>query len=434
MDILWPVDKRFSPFAPGAGTPPFYLAGRQSLIEDFDITMYRLERGRSGAGPLITGPRGSGKTVLLNALAAQARARGWYVGRSEVIPTAPLSALIALIAHEALHEMSRGNRVTEGVRRALGVLKAFTSVSAMGVSLSIDVDAVRGKADTGIFEHDLRQLIAELGQLAKSQGTGVAFILDEVQALPEREFDALNSALHDAAQQRLPVTLVSAGLFPSWQSGKSRSDPSRVTTYAGRVSTNTFTRLEPLSDHDSRLALMRTIEFENASFEPYALDQAVRFCEGSCWLLQLLGETAWIIADRSPIDDRAVEAAERAVDAKLAEVFFPRLLRGLESNDVLLLAEIARRGPAPALFRDIFPNSAADRDLEKAAANIVAFLAGHDLVVCYPPGGYIGHDFMINFSVPRLGEYLRRRGVISGRVDPFRGMSRQEALLRRRNW
>jgi AAA ATPase domain len=132
MDILRAVDKRSSPFAPGAGTPPLYLAGRQSLIEDFDITMHRLERGRSGTGPLITGPRGSGKTVLLNTLAARARTRGWYVGRSEVIPTAPLSALIALIAHEALREMTRGNLVTEGVRRALGVLKAFTSVSAMG--------------------------------------------------------------------------------------------------------------------------------------------------------------------------------------------------------------------------------------------------------------------------------------------------------------
>ena len=396
--------------------------------------MHRLERGRSGAGPLITGPRGSGKTVLLNTLAARARAHGWYVGRTEVIPGAPLSALVALIAHEALREMTRGNVVTEGVKRALGVLKAFTSVSAMGVSLSIDVDAVRGKADTGIFEHDLRQLIAELGQLAKSQGAGFAFVLDEVQALPEREFDALNAALHDASQRQLPVTLVSAGLFPSWQSGGDSGDPSRVTTYAGRVSTTTFTRLEPLSDHDSRLALTRTAELENASFEPYALDLAVLFCEGSCWLLQLLGETVWTIAHGSPIGRNAVQDAVRAVDTKLAEVFFPRLLRGLEPNDVLLLDEIAQRGPAPALFRDIFPESAADRDVEKLAANIVAFLAGHDLVVCYPPGHYIGHDFMIAFSVPRLGEYLRRRGAIGGHVDPFRGMSRSEALLQRRHW
>jgi hypothetical protein len=101
---------------------------------------------------------------------------------------------------------------------------------------------------------------------------------------------------------------------------------------------------------------------------------------------------------------------------------------------VLLLGEIAQRGPAPALFRDIFPDSAADRDLEKAAANIVAFLAGQDLVVCYPPGDYIGEDFVIAFSVPRLGEYLRKRRVIGGRVDPCRGMSRSEALRRRRFW
>jgi hypothetical protein len=46
----------------------------------------------------------------------------------------------------------------------------------------------------------------------KSHGKGVVFILDEVQFLNLREFEALIAALHKTIQRRLPITLVAAGL------------------------------------------------------------------------------------------------------------------------------------------------------------------------------------------------------------------------------
>ena len=60
------MDPRKNPFAPGAGTKPSALVGRDSEIESFDILLERLEKGYSEQSMIITGLRGVGKTVLLD--------------------------------------------------------------------------------------------------------------------------------------------------------------------------------------------------------------------------------------------------------------------------------------------------------------------------------------------------------------------------------
>ena len=67
-----------NPFKPTAGMTPPVLVGRESVIDDF---MDGLDEGPGAPGHLmrITGPRGSGKTVLLTALGDIATRRGWSV-------------------------------------------------------------------------------------------------------------------------------------------------------------------------------------------------------------------------------------------------------------------------------------------------------------------------------------------------------------------
>ncbi|MGH7911979.1 MAG: ATP-binding protein, partial [Candidatus Dormibacteraceae bacterium] len=67
-----------NPFHPSFGVSPPLLAGRDRLIREF---MDGIDDG-PGAAPratLYTGPRGSGKTVLLNAIEDCVRERGWLV-------------------------------------------------------------------------------------------------------------------------------------------------------------------------------------------------------------------------------------------------------------------------------------------------------------------------------------------------------------------
>jgi hypothetical protein len=67
-----------NPFKPSFGVSPPVLVGREKLIEEF---VEGLEDGPGSAAraTIYTGARGSGKTVMLNAVEGRARELGWLV-------------------------------------------------------------------------------------------------------------------------------------------------------------------------------------------------------------------------------------------------------------------------------------------------------------------------------------------------------------------
>ena len=53
-----------NPYAPGAGTPPPELAGRDAILADAKLAIERNKGGRSARSFMFVGLRGVGKTVL----------------------------------------------------------------------------------------------------------------------------------------------------------------------------------------------------------------------------------------------------------------------------------------------------------------------------------------------------------------------------------
>ena len=70
------MDPRTNPYAPGAGTPPPELAGRDEAIEKAAVALDRIRAGRAAKSLIFYGLRGVGKTVLLNRIRKDAEARG----------------------------------------------------------------------------------------------------------------------------------------------------------------------------------------------------------------------------------------------------------------------------------------------------------------------------------------------------------------------
>jgi Cdc6-like AAA superfamily ATPase len=66
------VDEVLNPYAPGAGTPPPELAGRDGEQTSFGVMLKRLAAGRPEQNLALWGLRGVGKTVLLNRFATEA--------------------------------------------------------------------------------------------------------------------------------------------------------------------------------------------------------------------------------------------------------------------------------------------------------------------------------------------------------------------------
>lgn len=117
-----------NPFAPGAGSPPPELVGRDPILEQARILLGRVKHKKSEKSMLLTGLRGVGKTVLLNEIERIAKAEGYRTILIEAHENKPLGPLIAPYVRTALYELDRVKGVGDKVKRGLAVLRSFMSL------------------------------------------------------------------------------------------------------------------------------------------------------------------------------------------------------------------------------------------------------------------------------------------------------------------
>lgn len=320
------MDPRRNPYAPGAGTPPPELAGRDELIERAAIALDRIRAGRSARSFIMYGLRGVGKTVLLNRIRLDAEARGFASVKIEAPEERSLPALLAPALRANLIKLSRGAAEKSAVHKALGVLAAFAKALKVGfhdieLSLDLDIEPEPGVADSGDLDNDLADLLAAVGAAAAERDTAVVLFIDELQYVPEPQLAALISALHNASQSQLPITMVAAGL-PQLvgQTGRAKS-------YAERLFE--FAPIDRLDDAAARDALIVPAENEGAAYKDLAITEILKQTRGYPYFLQEWGKHSWNVADRSPIaaDDarQATVQALAELDASFFRVRFDRL-------------------------------------------------------------------------------------------------------------
>jgi hypothetical protein len=162
------VDPIRNPYAPGAGQRPPELAGRDAQLRAFDVVLERIAKGRPERSIVLTGLRGVGKTVLLNALRSAAVRAHWGTGKLEARPDQGLRRPLSAALHVAVREL--GHPQGDDVDQVLGVIKAFAQRdAATGAKLrdrwqpGIDAPAVTGRADSGDIEIDLVELLTDIG-------------------------------------------------------------------------------------------------------------------------------------------------------------------------------------------------------------------------------------------------------------------------------
>ena len=187
------MDPVRNPYAPGAGQRPPELAGRDAELTAFDVALERVERGRPERSLVLTGLRGVGKTVLLNALRSKALDRGWGTGKVEAGPTraSAVRSLGPCTQQCASFRCVIEHRI--GCVEVLATLKAFgLRTNPRGGKLierwtpAIDGPASAGRADSGDMEIDLLELLTDVAGLAADVGVGVAVFIDEMQDLTPR--------------------------------------------------------------------------------------------------------------------------------------------------------------------------------------------------------------------------------------------------------
>ena len=101
------MDPRTNPYAPGAGTPPPELAGRDKLIEAAAVALDRIKEGLSARSLVMYGLRGVGKTVLLNQMRLDAEANGTVTVPIEAPEGRSLPAILLPSLRSSMIRVSR---------------------------------------------------------------------------------------------------------------------------------------------------------------------------------------------------------------------------------------------------------------------------------------------------------------------------------------
>jgi len=387
------MDPRKNPYAPGAGTKPPALVGRDKQIESFDILLERLENGYAEQSMIITGLRGVGKTVLLDVFREKAEGRGWATVEWEIEKKAPFGPKVAAQARKALLQIGPKTRWKDRALRAAATLKSFTvTFSPDGaMTAGLDVDALAGAADSGSLSEDLSDLFVAIGEAARDHEVGVILLLDEIQFLQPEELEALIVALHRCTRRSLPITLVGAGLpqMPRL-AGEAKSYSERLFRFVqiGELDAST----------DARDALVLPAKDLGVEFESPAVGSIVDYTQGYPYFLQEYGRIVWDEASASPIMLDDVESVLPLVEARLDESFFRVRAERTTELELRYLYAMAELGPEPHRASEVARRI--KRTVEQAGPIRSRLI---DKGLLYTPG----HG-LAAFTVPQFDRYMIR--------------------------
>jgi len=342
------MDPIRNPFAPGAGTPPPELAGRDDLRSSLHVALERARIGRPAKSAMLVGLRGVGKTVLLDRVRDDAEAAGIHTIRIEAPEGRSLPAMLAPQLRQALLRLSQIEAAKEYAVRGLRALAGFAGklkVVFGDIEVGLDYDPEPGLADNGDLEHDLQALFEQVGLAAKSANTALAIFIDELQYVEEDQLAALITAMHRTEQRKLPVVLVGAGL------PQLRGRMGNAKSYAERLFD--FPEIGPLPPDAARLAIEKPLADEEVDISNDALNQILQVTKGYAYFLQQWGSHTWRAANESPIDSDDVGVASVTAVAALDESFFRVRFDRLTPKEKKYLRAMAELGEGPHRSGDI---------------------------------------------------------------------------------
>jgi hypothetical protein len=297
---------------------------------------------------VLSGLRGVGKTVLLLRWRAIAQEQGWATAHIEARAGANVREQLGDAVTDLLRQISRTYRNQQRVERLKRVATSFLRAAGASVTRSgivFNVEPEPGIADSGSLETDLVELFIELGDAARSEGTGAIVFIDELQDAGGEGLAAVVGACHRINQPQLPALIVGAGL-PTV--GRVLSE---AKSYAERLFD--VRNVGPLEGIAQDEAITQPAGELDVSFTDHALQQLRELAGGYPFFIQTHAKVVWDIAVASPIDAGDVEVAAPRADEQLRRSFFsPRYDRATPAERRYMHA-IASLGDGPVATADV---------------------------------------------------------------------------------
>ena len=310
-------------FTPDFGLPPHYVVGRETLLGV-------IKKGL-GAGPrnplflsVLTGHRGSGKTVLLNEIEETAAQAGWVVLRAD----ATTSGLY--------------DRLDEEIRDLEYIPEAGVSDISPVADTEFGVNpgsasASRRERRTEKPGRSIMKKLTALGRAAQARGSAVLVSVDELQAGRREELRRLSADLQLVTKRSvLPVAFVGAGL-PTIETAIMR-DPKM--TFFHRCQGHV---VEALDEGSVLSFYRRTITDAGGTCANDDLRRMTAAAAGHPFKMQLIGDRAWVIsgAPAAPIDSASVDMAIDAAETRMQERVCSRVWDEISDTDKAIVRAVA---------------------------------------------------------------------------------------------
>lgn len=247
-----------NPFKPTAGAEPPILVGRDVVLEDFEIG---IEEGVGAPGRLmrITGPRGSGKTVLLTELGDIARRHEWRV--------------VDVTATEHLPEL---------------ICRRLEKTAGLDYSVELDLMVVKAKAqkDDPQQSEDIYEVMERTVSKLTKDGKGLLVTIDEVQDASIEDTRTIAVAVQHLIRERLNIAFVFAGLTAGVMNLLGEDGP----TFLRRAYPE---ELDTIPIGEVAAAFQATFEKNDVQIDEDALTEAAEATAGYAYLIQLVGYYVW---------------------------------------------------------------------------------------------------------------------------------------------
>lgn len=388
------MDPVRNPFAPGAGSRPPELAGRDAILSDADIAIKRALLGKQNRSQMLLGLRGVGKTVLLNKIEEIAQSAGHLTSFIEAPEGRSLSELLLPKLNQTLRKLSVSEQAKAKVHQAFRALRSFAAAFKLTYGeATLSVDPEPGIADSGDLESDLPELFLRIGDAAKAAGKAWTLLIDEVQYLTQKDLAALIVALHKISQKELPVLFFGAGLPQvAALSGDAKSYAERLFNYPA---------VGPLQMGDAKTAIKQPIEDEGECITDAALNEILLKTRCYPYFLQEWGYQCWNIAQGVEIDVADAKQAALEATRRLDDGFFKVRFDRLTPKEREYVIAMAKLGPGPYRSSDIAealgetPQSLGPRRSQIISKGMIYSPSHGDIA----------------FTVPMFDEYLVRNFV-----------------------
>lgn len=374
--------KKINPYTPMTE----YLAGRDEVIQEGKDSIYSLMHGYPRQPIIYYGLRGVGKTVLLTALREYAIKEGVLTFHFEIQEKVSLINDIILSANQTLSKISKVEKIKNIFEAAKKSLQSFTLTYTTGEnSISVEMNKKLGEM---MLQSNLVELLLNLGRLAKESKNTIIYFIDEIQYAKQNELEALITAQHRINQERLPITIIAAGL------PKILVNMTESKTYAERMFA--FVEISSLEYKDAKNAIVNLGKPFDITYTEEALKEIYRITEGYPYFIQ---QFCHLISKKyNEIDLNIVNEMKSVFFKELDKSFFKVRFDKCTPKEKEFMFAMVSCGEVPCTIANVA--HIMNKKL-KSISPIRARLINKGLI-------YATRHGEIDFTVPKFDEFLKR--------------------------